>query len=130
MKFVLYGVCDSNTDSKKCVMQNYDPAHSTNNMTAREWTTGEYVHTKCNPVTQNLPQTSLDIYVAGWPCAAFSHRGERTLGDHPNADGICCVMKSIKLMNPAVFLLETVSSGEGTVSNEMWKSISENFVNT
>ena len=80
-KFILHGACDECPHSKKFVMQNYDPKHWSNDICARDWETGDYSDTKADPaVTCQLPQAGIDIFVAGWPCGPFSHRGARKRG--------------------------------------------------
>ena len=81
VKFILHGACDECPHSKKFVMQNYAPTHWSDDVCDRDWETGAYTDTAADPaVCRQLPDTGIDIYVAGWPCGPFSHRGVRKRG--------------------------------------------------
>ena len=68
VKFILHGACDECPHSKKFVMQNYAPKHWSDDICDRDWETGAYTDTTADPaVCRQLPDTSIDIYVAGWP---------------------------------------------------------------
>ena len=81
VEIILHGGCDSCRRSKKFVLQNYNPAHWSDDVGDRDWETGAYTDSKVDPaVTGRLPQQGIGIYLAGWPCGPWSHRGARKRG--------------------------------------------------
>ena len=96
VKFILHGACDECPHSKKFVMQNYAPKHWSDDICDRDWETGAYTDTTADPaVCRQLPDTSIDIYVAGWPCGPFNHRGVRKRGADAKGGIIWSVINSI-----------------------------------
>ena len=126
VKFILHGACDECPWSKKFVMQNFEPKHWSDDICARDWATGAYTDTKTDPaVTSQLPTAGIDIYIAGWPCGPFSHRGARKRGGDAKGHIIWSVINSIKLMNPGAFILENVSAVTEKDENNFWQQVSD-----
>ena len=125
IKFVLHGACDSCPNSKKFIIQNHNPKHWASCIKERG-ADGHYMDTKGDAVADKLPSSGIDIYVAGWPCQPFSHRGKRKGGDDPRADIVWSVIDAIKLMSPAFFILENVVAVQDA-RDDFWDRVQQKF---
>ena len=129
VELILHGASDSCPQSKKFIFQNFDPKHWSKDIICdRNLTTGDYIDSKTDPpVICRLPSTGIDIYIAGWPCGPFSHKGERKREDDAKGNIIWAVINSIKLMNPAFIILENVSAVTETTNDDLWAKVREAF---
>ena len=102
---VLHTYCDKDPHAQRFVLQNMQPKHITPSMEQRNFKTNTYYCQRC-ATNHQLPVGEIDVYVAGFPCTPWTRRGKRRGWDHPDVLPMKIGFKTIKVVQPAVWLYE------------------------
>ena len=124
----VFTACEIKGDLRSFIADNHHPKHMCNDILNRDWVRGRF---ECGKTDQwlDFPSVGIDLYVAGFPCGPWTTNGLRKgLGD-PNAQQCFATVKTIKLLQPCLHMLENVMECTRAHSGEDFKTIL-NFLNS
>ena len=102
----LYCACERDPRTRAFIKANHTTLHTSDDMNHRDLTSGQYYCDQCS-INHDIPQTGIDLYVAGYPCSPWSRKGLRTDFDHPDIKPFLIGLQTVNLMRPALWLMET-----------------------
>ncbi len=103
----LYGACDNNPAAEAFILAHHRPVTFARDLFQRDFESGAY-HCSIQNKKLLLPTTGIDLYTAGFPCTPWSPRGRRLGFDHQQADHAFACVRTIRHMQPCIFILENV----------------------
>ncbi len=104
--FRLYYACESDQHARDFITANHKPLHMSEDIKHRNLETKKYWCAKCN-ADHALPESGIDIYVAGYPCTPWSRKGTRARWNHPATAPLHIGLRTVAVLRPCVWILET-----------------------
>ena len=101
----LYCYCDKDKRARDFVLRNFKPAHVSDDMEHRNFETKEIACSTCM-CNHPLPESGIDLYVAGFPCTPWTRRGSRRGWGSPDIKPFKIGFKTIRHIQPALWLYE------------------------
>ena len=108
VEFVLYAACDNTRHCKDFIMSNYNPQHFADDIFKRNFDAASFKCTICNKGACFMPACGYDIYSCFFPCGPWSKLGNRLGLDDPNGNVVWQTIRTIKHMQPVMFIMENV----------------------
>lgn len=106
VKWNLFCACEKDKRARDFMMANHAPMHVSDDITHRNFVEGKFWCEKCE-TNHPLPDSGIDVYIAGYPCSPWSRKGLRTDFSHPEIQPFLVGMKTVNALKPAVWLMET-----------------------
>ena len=106
-KAKLFCACEEKMELRSFVATNHAPKHMSANMLDRDWVNKTF---KCvwREDRVRMPEQGIDIYVCGFPCGPWTSHGLRKGFDDPASKCFWAAIKTIKILQPAIYVLENV----------------------
>jgi len=104
--FKLYCLCDKDRHARRFVCQNFKPAHTSPDMTMRNFDSGLYYCDLCDE-NHKIPEEGIDIYIGTYPCSPWSPKGPRTGLAHPDFKILTTGLRTVNVIKPWLWLFET-----------------------
>lgn len=117
----LYGACDNNAAAEAFILAHHRPVTFARDLFERDFESGTY-HCSIQNKKVPLPTTGIDLYTAGFPCTPWSPRGRRLGFDHTQAGHAFACVRTIRHMQPCVFILENVVAVQHSSASDMGAS--------
>lgn len=102
----LFCACEKDPRARAFIRSNHSPMHTSDDMLHRDFGSGQYYCDQCG-ANHDLPETGIDVYVAGYPCSPWSRRGLRSDFNHPDIKPLLIGLQTVNYMRPALWLMET-----------------------
>jgi hypothetical protein len=106
VEFALYLACDKDAKARELLQANHSPRHLAGDILDRNWEDGT-LNTVAGKVL-NFPTGAIELYVSGFPCGPWSMRGARRGFADDNSQAALASLKTIKMLQPKMFILENV----------------------
>ena len=106
-KAKLFCACEQKMELRSFVATNHAPKHMAENMLDRDWLNKTFTCVWCEDRVR-MPEQGIDIYVCGFPCGPWTSHGLRKGFDDPASKCFWAAIKTIKILQPAIYVLENV----------------------
>ena len=123
----VFNACEKKAALHTFIKENHLPTHMSDDVLNRDWVGKRF---ECSTTGQwlDIPSVGIDLYVAGFPCSPWTRNGLRKgLGD-PNSQQCFASIKTIKALQPRLYVLENVMECTRANEGEDFKAILE-FLN-
>ena len=103
----VFTACEIKGDLRGFIQENHDPKHLSEDVLNRDWVRSRF-ESKTIDDWVDFPSVGIDVYVAGFPCGPWTPSGLRRGLSDPASQQCFATIKTIRILQPGLYMLENV----------------------